>query len=78
MVLVLVLTLLFLLEGPGLMDMFWNALGQDDDDAKAISVAKRVVSRMANVVSTYVSRQVTVAALDGCASGLIVFILSLF
>ena len=32
---------------------------------------------MANVVSTYVSRQVIVAILDGCASATIVFILSL-
>ena len=33
---------------------------------------------MANVVSTYVSRQVIVAALDGCASCTIVFFISLF
>ena len=45
---------------------------------KPIAVAKRVFARMANVVSTYVSRQVIVAVVDGCASGLIVFLLSLF
>ena len=43
-----------------------------------MAVAKRVVARMANVVSTYVSHQAIVAAIDGCASGLIVFVLSLF
>ena len=32
---------------------------------------------MANVVSTYVSRQVMIAVIDGCATAIIVFILSL-
>ncbi len=77
-VLVLVLTLLFLLEGPGMLEAFWKNLAAGDDDKKPIKVAKNVVKRMANVVSTYVSRQVVVAMIDGLASGLIVFILSLF
>lgn len=75
-VLVLVLTLLFLLEGPGLVDMMWRGL-DTGDNKKSVKVARRVVSKMANVVSTYVSRQVLVAILDGCASMIIVFILSL-
>ncbi|MBQ6375836.1 AI-2E family transporter [Candidatus Saccharibacteria bacterium] len=77
-VLTLVLTLLFLLEGPALVDTIWKAIGSSEEDRKPAAVAKRVLSSMANVVSTYVSRQVLVAALDGCASGLIVFCLSLF
>lgn len=77
-VLVLVLTLLILLEGPALMDSLWKSIGSSERDKKPVAVAKRVVSRMANVVSTYVSRQVIVAVLDGTASGLIVFIISLF
>ena len=77
-VLILVLTLLFLLEGPSLMDAFWRAVASGEDDKKPVSVAKRIVSRMANVVSTYVSRQTIVAAIDGCASASIVFVLSLF
>ena len=77
-VLILVLTLLFLLEGPDLMDSFWKAIGSDEADKKPIAVAKRVVTRMADVVSTYVSRQVFVAIIDGCASALMVFIISLF
>ena len=77
-VLVLVLTLLILLEGPEMMDMIWQALSASDDDKKPVKVAKNVVNRMANVVSTYVSRQVIIAMIDGLASGLIVFILSLF
>ena len=76
-VLVLVLTLLFLLEGPGLMDTIWHSLSAGDENKKPVKVAKRVVARMANVVSTYFSRQVIVAMIDGLASALIVFVLSL-
>lgn len=77
-VLTLVLTLLFLLEGPALMETFWKSIGSAEEDKKPVAVAKRVVAKMANVISTFVSRQVIVAAIDGCASGLIVFCLSLF
>ena len=75
-VLVLVLTLLFLLEGPEMMDVLWRSLGSGKDK-RPIKVAQKVVSRMANVVSTYVSRQAVVAVIDGCAAMIIVFILSL-
>lgn len=76
--LVLVLTLLFLLEGPVISEMFWKSISTGEDNKKPINVAKRIVAKMTDVVSTYVSRQVIVAMLDGCASGLIVFLLSLF
>ena len=76
-VLVLVLTLLFLLEGPNMMNSLWNSLGSNEDNKK-VSVARRVISKMADVVSTYVSHQIIVAMIDGLASGLIVFLLSLF
>ena len=76
-VLVLVLTLLFLLEGPSLMNIFWKSISSGERNTKPITVAQRVLSKMANVISTYVSRQMIVAVLDGCASALIVFILSL-
>lgn len=77
-VLVLVLTLLMLLEGPDIMNMFWRNIAAGDDNKKPVMVAKNVLRRMADVVSTYVSRQVIVAMIDGLASGLIVFCLSLF
>ena len=76
--LVLVLTLLFLLEGPMLMDVFWKSISTGEKNKKPVTVAQRVISRMANVISTYVSRQLFVAILDGVASGLIVLLLSLF
>ena len=77
-VLVLVLTLLFLLEGPALTEVFWKSISTGEQNKKPITVAKRVLSRMANVISTYASRQLLVAVIDGCASASIVFILSLF
>lgn len=76
-VLVLVLTLLFLLEGPEMADSLWGTIGEGGENKRAM-VARRIASRMAGVVSTYVSRQVVVAMIDGLASGLIVFCLSLF
>lgn len=78
-VLVLVLTLLFLLEGPEMADSLWKTIGDDGNNGenKRARVARRIASRMAGVVSTYVSRQVVVAMIDGLASGLIVFCLSL-
>lgn len=75
-VLVLVLTLLFLLEGPSIMNALWSSLGARQEDARSVSVAKRVVARMSNVISTYVSRQILVALLDGLATTVIVFVLS--
>ena len=75
-VLVLVLTLLFLLEGPSMMESLWKNLDANEDK-KVAKVARNVITKMADVVSTYVSRQVFVAILDGCATMVIVFILSL-
>ena len=77
-VLVLVLTLLFLLEGPNMLNSFWTKLSSREEDKKSVAVARNVISKMANVISTYVSRQVIIAMIDGTASGLIVFLLSLF
>ena len=76
-ILVIVLTFLFLLEGPAMSERLWHSLSAGEENKKPVNVAKRVVSKMANVVSTYVSRQVIVAVIDGLASGLIVFLLSL-
>lgn len=77
-VLVLILTLLFLLEGPEMVESLWKTMSNDTETNGRVAVMKRTVSKMANVVSTYVSRQILVAMVDGLASGLIVFLLSLF
>ena len=75
-VLVLVLTLLFLLEGPAMVNSLWKYLDHNEEK-KVAKVTRNVVTKMANVVSTYVSRQVFVAILDGCVTMIVVFILSL-
>lgn len=75
-VLTLILTLLFLLEGPNMLNGMWKWFARKNGDRKTTEVAQRTVSKMANVVSTYVSRQVMIAILDGCASSLIVLVLS--
>lgn len=76
-VFILILTLLFLLEGPGLLKTLWDKLDGDNDDNKSAIVARRVFNKMADVVSIYFSRQVIVAMIDGAASMLIVLALSL-
>lgn len=76
-ILVLVLTLLFLLDGPDMLESLWKAISSHDGDNKNVTVARRVVMKMANVVSTYVSRQIIVAMIDGCATMVIVLALSL-
>lgn len=77
-VLVLVLTLLFLLEGPAMVNSIWKGISADDETKASSAVTKRVITKMANVISTYVSHQLLIAAMDGLASALIVFCLSLF
>ncbi len=73
----LILTLLMLLQGPELVNQLWDSLDDRKGNQKAVGVARRVVSRMAGVVSTYVSKQVTVAILDGAVAAALVFVLSL-
>ena len=78
-VLVLVLALLFLLEGPTIVENFWQGLkaNRTERERRSVLVVQRVVSRMSETVSTYVSRQVAVALLDGCIVTTAVFVLSL-
>ncbi len=75
-VLTLVLTLLFALEGPGLVKQFWAML-EGKHQNKAIRAWQRLASRIAEVISTYVSKQVLVAVLDGCVVTVAVLLLSI-
>ena len=75
--LILILTLLFMLEGPSMSDALWRSLGADEEDNKQVGIAKGIVNKMAKVISTYVSRQALVALIDGAATMLFVFVLSL-
>ena len=76
--LTLILTLLFLLEGPKLLQSFWRLVSSGDENPRMVKVSKRIAKECSDVVSIYVSRQAMIAVLDGCVSCLIVFILSLF
>ena len=76
-VLTLILTLLILLEGPTIIETTWKNLGARKEKKNYIEAMQRVLRRMADVVSIYVSRQMLVAVIDGCAAMIIVFVLSL-
>lgn len=76
-VLTIVLTLFFSLEGPSIVDRGWKIL---EDKRKhnnhSVEAAKRLVGRMVDVISTYVSHQIMVALLDGCVVTVAVLLLS--
>lgn len=72
--LVLVLTFLMLIEGPKWMNRLWS-LYKDEHKLKS---HRRLVSRMRNVVSGYVSGQLAVSGIGALCSGATVFILAQF
>lgn len=73
-ILILVLTFLMLMEGPGLIKEFWKRFEQSN---KQLSRVQTVLDKMAEVVAKYVTGALTVAVINGCATTLIVFIMSL-
>jgi predicted PurR-regulated permease PerM len=73
-ILVLVLSFLMLIEGPGLMRKFWGLYS--DSDKRDLHYS--IVNRMHAVVSGYVTGQLTVSGLGALSAGLMVFILSFF
>lgn len=76
-ILTIVLTILFMLEGPEMLENFWKMLaGKKERTAKSAEVAKRVTSKMAETISKYVSGQLTVAVLDGIVVAVAVIALS--
>lgn len=73
-ILVLVLSFLMLIEGPGLMRKFWGLY----TDAGRRDLHHSVVHKMHAVVSGYVTGQLTVSGLGALSAGLVVFALSFF
>ena len=71
--LVLVLSFLMLLEGPMWMKRLWGLY----NDQEKMEQHKKLVGRMYNVVTGYVSGQLTVSGIDALLSGFVVFVLSL-
>ena len=74
-ILVIVLTILFLTQGPGLVDSITKRVYSKNN--KRGEVAKELIGKIAGVISKYVTGQVLVAILDGTVAGLAVFVLSL-
>lgn len=73
-ILVLVLTFLMLVEGP-VWRKRWFGIYQDNERMKR---HKMLLDRMYNVVTGYVTGQLTVSAIGAAAAALAVFVLSLF
>lgn len=73
-ILVLVLSFLMLIEGPGLMQKFWGLYA----DVEKRDLHHGIVSRMHAVVSGYVTGQLTVSGLGAFFAGMVVFLLSFF
>lgn len=75
MVLTIVLTILFMTQGPELVD--WLKQKITGKNTKAGNLASRILSKVAGVISKYVTGQVLVGILDGVVVGFTTFILSL-
>ena len=71
--LVLVLSFLMLLEGPTWVKRLWGLY----NDKEKMERHKKLVGRMYNVITGYVSGQLTVSGIDAILSGFVVFVLSL-
>jgi predicted PurR-regulated permease PerM len=73
-VLVLVLSFLMLVEGPMWLQRLWGVY----NDQERMEYHRNLVHRMYNVVTGYVTGQLTVSAIGATMAGTVVFILSLF
>ncbi|MDR2524242.1 MAG: AI-2E family transporter [Candidatus Nomurabacteria bacterium] len=71
---VLVLTLFMLLDGPRALNSFWRIAYKD---AKKRDHHRAVVGKMYDVVSSFVTSQVIIAAVCGLLAGVGVFVLSM-
>lgn len=74
-VLTIVLTLFFSLEGPAIVDSFWKML-EDKKHNSSVKATKHLIDRMVGVVSTYISHQAMVAFLDGCVVTIAILLLA--
>ncbi len=75
LILTIVIAILWLIQGPEIMEKFWQKVTSKNSDVGKLS--RRIVSEMSEVVSKYVGGQALVALLDGTVTGIIVFVLSL-
>lgn len=73
LILVLVLALFMLTEGPTIVDQFWKNFKGNPESVRA----QNTVNRMANVVSKYVSNALTVALINACCTAAVTLIICL-
>lgn len=74
-ILTIVLTILFITQGPQIIRSLLNRLNSKNQ--KASRTAGRITEKISNVISGYVIGQLLVAVLDATFTGLVVFALSL-
>lgn len=74
-ILTIVLTLFFSLEGPGIVDAFWKMLEGKHKNSE-VRAYKHLTQRMVDVFSTYVSHQAMVAFLDGSVVTIAILLLA--
>lgn len=75
-ILTIVLTLFFSLEGPAIVESFWSMLEGKHKNSE-VRAYKRLTQRMVDVFSTYVSHQAMVAFLDGCVVTIVILVLAM-
>lgn len=71
-IMVFVLTFLILVEGPTWLGRLWSAFS----DQNQMESARNILTRMYNVVTSYVSGQLVVSSIAGSVAGTMVLILS--
>ncbi|NTW61342.1 AI-2E family transporter [Candidatus Saccharibacteria bacterium] len=71
-ILVLVLTFLMLVEGPQWLKKIWSIY----KDKKKMNYHRNILAKMYNVVTNYITGQLSVSAIAGLVAGLAVFALS--
>lgn len=72
-VVTLIMTLFFMIEGPEVLDDLWSKLSSK---TKSSVEARRITSKMAWVVSTFVDKKILVAIINGIASSIFIFFLT--
>lgn len=74
-ILTLVLTILFITQGPGVLKSLLSRLSTKSQ--KASRLANRIMEKISDVISGYVTGQLFVAVIDAIFTGFTVFVLSL-
>ncbi len=74
-ILTLVLTILFITQGPGVLKSLLSRISSKSQ--KASKLATKITEKISDVISGYVTGQLIVAVIDATFTGLVVFVLSL-